>query len=662
MEAENGTPKATRSLEVVVSEANRSTWSNRTEYIMVQVGFCVGSGTIWRFPSLCQQNGGGTFFVVYVLLLFMMGIPLVFMEMALGHLVCFGVWTKIHPRLWGMGLACSMVCFLVSVYYNIFTAWSMFYLSNSFQYTLPWNQCPLVMNTSIPDPDCAQVTSSIYFWYWKTLEVTGNIEESGGIVPSLFICLLVVWLLIILISTQSLKVQGKASAITSPILWKRAGTQVFYNMGLGFGSIIVLSSISKSKNCAQDAFIVAFINLVSSLLATQVVFSVLGFRATMSTRECSNQSSWKLLQLIKMGKLPIEASPPTELLKKPVKAYTMWLHHLNRDLKKKVLEYVSDCNLENQLLRYIKGPDLVFIAFAEAITKFSGSPFWSVIFFLMFINLGLSTSVGLMQGILIPLLYNFPSLQNYSLAFSVIIGCLSFLCGLLFTQRSGLYFLTLFDEFALSLPLLIVVLFENISVAWIYGAKRFMNEMWDLLGLNFSLMHECLLRYVTPVILLILLIYNLSEMLLKSPSYRAWDKRSFTTSVLPYPTWAVFLGSSLILLSILPILVGLLKGSKKPIILPLPKDSSLQLSLTSSYGLSLTSQDQQAPSSRKTSRFSEAQTEEASGSHKQPSLLSLSKSMGTAVGHVKRGDSYTGGSAQNVPSVPPLPPVARESL
>lgn len=77
--------------------------------------------------------------------------------------------------------------------------------------------------------------------------------------------------------------------MTSPILWKNAGTQVFYNMGLGFGSIMVLSSISKSKNCAQDAFIVVFINLASSVLATQVVFSVLGFRATMSTRECSNQ-------------------------------------------------------------------------------------------------------------------------------------------------------------------------------------------------------------------------------------------------------------------------------------------------------------------------------------------------------------------------------------
>ncbi|XP_036599273.1 orphan sodium- and chloride-dependent neurotransmitter transporter NTT5 [Trichosurus vulpecula] len=670
MQAEKGTSKVAHNLEVVDSEADPLVWSNRTEYIMAQVGFSVGLGAIWRFPSLCQQNGGGTFLLVYIFLLFTLGIPLVFMEMALGQKVPFGVWTKIHPRLWCVGLACSLVCFLMSVYYNIFIAWSIFYLSNSFQYPLPWNQCPVLMNSSVPDPECARTTPSVYFWYWQTLEVTDNIENSGGIVLSLSLSLLVVWLLIIFISIQSMKAKGKIlyismivpyailfcfffqsymlegsvyglrhlmstkgisffslplqiSAFISPMLWKRAGIQVFYNMGLGCGVIIVLSSyVSKSKNCAQDAFIVMFFNLASCLLAAQVVFSVLGFRAAISTRECSNRNSRKLMQLIKMGKLPLQASPPPELSKKLVKAYTIWLHNLNSDLRKKVLEHVSDCNLEDQLIHYIEGPSLVFVAFAEAITKFPTSPFWSVIFFLMLINLGLSTSLGLMQGILTPLLYNFPSLQNSSLSISVTIGFLGYLCGLLFTQRSGLYFLMLFDEFTVSLSLFIVVLFENISVAWIYGAKRFMNETWNMLGLKVSLMYEYLLCYVTLAILSILLICNLLEMLLKYPSYGAWDKNSVTELMLPYPKWAIILGSSLILLPILLILVGLLKGSKKPVILPLPKGSSLQLSETSTF-LSLTSQVDQAASSSKTSRLSEAQAaeakEEASGSQGQPS-------------------------------------------
>lgn len=55
---------------------------------------------------------------------------------------------------------------------------------------------------------------------------------------------------------------------------------------------------------------------------------------------------------------------------------------------------------------------------------------------------------------------------------SVISCILGFLIGLLFTQRSGNYFVTMFDDYSATLPLMVVVIFETISVAWIYGADR----------------------------------------------------------------------------------------------------------------------------------------------------------------------------------------------
>ncbi len=39
-------------------------------------------------------------------------------------------------------LKCPQVCFFVALYYNVILAWSLFYLGNSFQYPLPWEQCP----------------------------------------------------------------------------------------------------------------------------------------------------------------------------------------------------------------------------------------------------------------------------------------------------------------------------------------------------------------------------------------------------------------------------------------------------------------------------------------------------------------------------------------
>ena len=55
---------------------------------------------------------------------------------------------------------------------------------------------------------------------------------------------------------------------------------------------------------------------------------------------------------------------------------------------------------------------------------------------------------------------------------SVVCCIIAFFLGLLFVQRSGNYFVTMFDDYSAGLPLTIVVFLENVSVAWIYGTER----------------------------------------------------------------------------------------------------------------------------------------------------------------------------------------------
>lgn len=38
---------------------DRPAWNSKLQYILAQIGFSVGLGNIWRFPYLCQKNGGG---------------------------------------------------------------------------------------------------------------------------------------------------------------------------------------------------------------------------------------------------------------------------------------------------------------------------------------------------------------------------------------------------------------------------------------------------------------------------------------------------------------------------------------------------------------------------------------------------------------------------
>lgn len=61
----------------------------------------------------------------------------------------------------------------------------------------------------------------------------------------------------------------------------------------------------------------------------------------------------------------------------------------------------------------VQGTGLAFIAFTEAMTHFPASPFWSVMFFLMLVNLGLGSMFGTIEGIITPLVDTFKVRKEY---------------------------------------------------------------------------------------------------------------------------------------------------------------------------------------------------------------------------------------------------------
>lgn len=70
-------------------------------------------------------------------------------------------------------------------------------------------------------------------------------------------------------------------------VWRQAATQVFFALGLGYGSVIAYSSYNPvHNNCHRDAIMVSGINFMTSVLATLVVFVILGFRAKTIALRC----------------------------------------------------------------------------------------------------------------------------------------------------------------------------------------------------------------------------------------------------------------------------------------------------------------------------------------------------------------------------------------
>uniref|UniRef100_A0A673I1P6 Transporter n=1 Tax=Sinocyclocheilus rhinocerous TaxID=307959 RepID=A0A673I1P6_9TELE len=128
----------------------REQWANKLEFLLAVAGHIIGLGNVWRFPYLCYKNGGGAFFVPYVLFLFTCGIPLFFLETSLGQFTSQGgitCWRKICPLFEGLGYGSQVVVLYTGVYYIIILAWAFLYLFSSFSSELPWASCNNYWNT-----------------------------------------------------------------------------------------------------------------------------------------------------------------------------------------------------------------------------------------------------------------------------------------------------------------------------------------------------------------------------------------------------------------------------------------------------------------------------------------------------------------------------------
>ena len=140
-------------------EEERGQWDNQCEFILSTVGYAVGLGNVWRFPYLAYTNGGGSFLIPYVIMLFFAGLPLFFMELALGQYSRQGptrVFGRIAPVFQGLGLAMLGATAFVGIYYNMIIGWSLFYMFSGFTSELPWEGC-----TALSSHHCVEPNSTL---------------------------------------------------------------------------------------------------------------------------------------------------------------------------------------------------------------------------------------------------------------------------------------------------------------------------------------------------------------------------------------------------------------------------------------------------------------------------------------------------------------------
>ena len=63
----------------------RETFASRLGFILISAGCAIGLGDVWRFPYITGQCGGGIFVLIYLVFIFLLGVPIMTMEFAVGR-------------------------------------------------------------------------------------------------------------------------------------------------------------------------------------------------------------------------------------------------------------------------------------------------------------------------------------------------------------------------------------------------------------------------------------------------------------------------------------------------------------------------------------------------------------------------------------------------
>ncbi len=113
------------------STEKRSTWSNKTAFILAAAASAVGLGNLWRFPYLAAKFGGGTFIFTYFILAFTFGVSLLLLEITLGRktrLSAIGAFSAYGKKFALIGVLASLVPFIITPYYCIIGGWVVKYM------------------------------------------------------------------------------------------------------------------------------------------------------------------------------------------------------------------------------------------------------------------------------------------------------------------------------------------------------------------------------------------------------------------------------------------------------------------------------------------------------------------------------------------------------
>ncbi|XP_033172886.1 sodium-dependent nutrient amino acid transporter 1 isoform X1 [Drosophila mauritiana] len=512
----------------------RATWGKGVEFLMSCIAMSVGLGNVWRFPFTALDNGGGAFLIPYLIVLFLIGKPIYYLEMVIGQFSSRGS-VKVFdlcPAMKGVGAGQAFQVFMLSTYYAALVAIIGRYFIESFRNPLPWSTCraewgihcinsaPDASNWSRVESDDQRpqnntmksqndrvITSSEWYFVKEVLHEKPNIEEGIGL-PNweLVIGLFIAWSCVFFIIRRGVKSSGKASYflalfpyVIMGVLLVRAVTLpgsidgIYYFIKPQWGKILDPKVWYAAVTQCFYSLSVCFGNIIM-----YSSFNKFGHNVH---RDATIVTGLDTMTSLLAG-------------------FTIFgiLGHLAHEIG------------TDDIGSVVKGgAGLAFISYPDAIAKFKNLPqIFSVLFFLMLFVLGIGSNIAMTSCSVTAIRDRFPNFGQWQC--SLLIAVVSFFIGLMYITPGGQYMLTLVDFFGASMIALVLGIAELYTIGWIYGTDRLCKDIEFMLGRKVGLYWRLCWSIITPLIMTVILIYF----------YATYQPLTYNNIV--YPNWAYSIG------------------------------------------------------------------------------------------------------------------------
>lgn len=279
--------------------ADKNEWGNNLSFIFAMIGSAVGLGNIWRYPYVLYSNGGGAFYIPYIIAVLVMAIPFLILEYGVGYNYksSFAKAIKnINPKFEFLGWFLPVAVFIIMVYYSLLLGWDGIYVILSL--FKGWGADPNTFFTTtllhsttsytglcqfIPVVAISMLIGWAIIWFISHRDLEEGLGKvSKVLVPSLFFIMIAIVVVSLTLPGAAIGLQELYEPNLETLfgfdIWVAAFGQLVFSLSLGMSIAFTYASYSKDDtDLITNTITVAFANCLFENVCAVGVFSILGY-------------------------------------------------------------------------------------------------------------------------------------------------------------------------------------------------------------------------------------------------------------------------------------------------------------------------------------------------------------------------------------------------